>query len=281
MEQLSETRNALQQILSDEQMRSGVHLADYVAIGVPGVTVGEVPFNPSMHSVSAINPMSLNEWSTDQYHVKQVVPFKSLEMNVILHRDPADRQMPQWLESARQYKHYLASSLADAVFDAKQVGDEANYYIIGDTQDREENNWNVEYISGTEDPVEAARTIEDICLRGLTFIVSDFNRLPLEHNAGMNRSLAIKSNHPYEIEVPKAKFALPLGGDRELRTWKSKELKQYNDDLEEKNLAIEQRLLDLGLRVSHDSHQGLNSDGYNMSSVDAVLASQLRSIQQS
>jgi hypothetical protein len=274
MEDLPETRNALMQMLSDEQMRAGVHLADYVTVGAVGVPVGERIFDPHLHSVEDIDLM----WMTGMPHVEEVVPFKPLEMNVVLHRNPNDKRMPDWLKPLGAYKQEVASNVASAVFEAKQFGDEANYFVVGDTENESLTDWNAEIVRDTEDPEAASQAIADICLRGLTFVISDFNDLKIQNNSGVQRSVAIKVNHSLELEVPKVKAIIPFGGLKEVNASNKKQLAKFNEELERTHSDIRLGLGSAGLVVAQVVLDMNKSGSLNAQATDSVIAHAIQSV---
>jgi len=261
MSELAETRQAIFELRSSEQNNFGFHMGTDLAVGVPGIQVGEVPFDPARHPIAAIDPFSAMESMLDRPHVSEVMPYIPVDMNVILHRDPAERSLHSFLQPVRTHKQELAASLSAALMEAKQVSDGMHLYIVGDTDLPAPIEATSEAIVSTEDPQKAAETVAEICATGLSFVISDFNNLPLPPDPhSYEHTIGIKANHQLELEIPFIKRGPEwrLQGLQSVNTGNAKQVAAANEQLAHKHAGIEAHLGALGLvvaRVVYSNHQ--------------------------
>jgi hypothetical protein len=243
MAHLNETGQALFELRAAEPYSMGMHLGEQLSVGDLGVKVGEVPFDPSLHEPSDIDRMSMMGRVRGRPYVAQIVPFRPEEANVVLHNDPADQAWSGYLAPMWDYKRGLAVSLSDAISDAKQMGDTGTVYVVGDTT-RQTGLRHADYVRNTETPEKAADAIADICRRGLTFVISDFEALPLDRApAGyFGKTVAVKVNHKSELEIPANVGDYPLDGLEVVNTHNSKKLQAANDAIKRRHAELERRL---------------------------------------
>jgi hypothetical protein len=112
-------------------------------------------------------------------------------------------------------------------------------------------NYNFEVIDPEIGPEGITESISEICLKGLTFIVSDFKRFDLstQPKNKFGKTVAIKVNHPAELYIKPGKYTIPTGG-KPIKAWKPKELDPLNDDLRERNQVIIDGLESVGIKVA-------------------------------
>lgn len=279
---LPNTQYELQELRSNESMQYGMHVGYEVAVGVQGVEVGETPFNASHHTIDAINPLSIMESATDMPHVTQVMPYRPIELNVVVHQSPDDRLMPKYLQPIRSHKRQLANGIREAISESQQVMDRTNLYVVGDASSLDELNDGAEVIEGTEDHSIASQAIASICLRGLTFVISDFNTLKLDiPGANYRETVAIKANHAFELAFPANVGRITLGGLKEVNTRKPKELAKVNQGLLQKHTSIANSLSDAGLAVAKVVYNDALPMGTNFDAADASIAAAIRDITRS
>jgi hypothetical protein len=279
MSELLQTAQAMRELRSTQGRAFGMHYNEDVSIGTTGMIVGEMPFDPNRHDPSSINPLSFNEMVMGVPHVQMEIPRRPIEFNVVLHRDPNDRNLPEYLQPVREYKDELASGVAQSLHEAKQRSDKVNVFVIGDTERHPSDHWDIEAIEGTEDSETAARAVEDLCMRGLTFVISDFNRLPLDNkSAAFNRSIAIKANHALELALPADRGYLAVEGAEGVKTWKSKDLSRANAVLDERHADIRSHLGALGMEVVQVACNNDLDTRQNILQADAQIANSVRAL---
>jgi hypothetical protein len=279
--ELIETRHALIQLRSQRAARAGIHLAEKIAVGVPGVPVGHSMYDPNLHPGEAIDPSAAMEWATGLPHVTVRVPFRPEHINLVVHTDPAERLLPSYLQPVRKQKLELAQGLFKALSVTKMPTDKINYVVLGDPVSAEELEAESVYVPESESPEIAAKAVAELCVRGLTFVISDFNKLPLgQNNQIFQRTLAIKTNHKLELELPhtKRKVDLSVGSGRSIKLWKKNEVDKANQSLAIKHRGLRAFLGSLGMevaQVAHDNHQNVAD---NVTSADEAIASAVRNI---
>jgi hypothetical protein len=218
----SQTESALAELSANNNMRFGTHTRYDLASGVPGLIIGEQIYDPAKHLGSAINPMSFLAEVTGEQYVQQVLPSHSLDMKLII-----DRSARQEDPRITAYKARVGREVASAIHSALPgIGDNLHAYVLGNHEDDTE----AEFIEATSDPKTNAKMIADVCMGGLAFVISDFGRLPLAAQSDdSSEVIAVKVNHPFELALPANVGTISLGGLREVRTNKAKELTAYND----------------------------------------------------
>ena len=276
--QLHQTRQALFELRSLENQGVGMHLGANVAVGMPGLPIGEVMFDPSRHPASAIDPFSMMESLTGTPHVTQVMPYRPTEMNVVLHQND-ETVTADWLKPVHEHKRALAHGLVEALEESKQIPDRTNYYVVGAASNKEVLPNGAEIIGGTDSPEAAAQAVAEICLRGLTFVISDFENLPLGAvtSALYPRAIAIKANHQVELQIPANAGLLQLDGLGAVETWKVHKLQKKNKQLRHKHTQLEQGLGNAGLYVAQAVYSPQRTVGTNVQAADNSIARAIRS----
>jgi hypothetical protein len=273
MPRFAQIENALADLSANYPTKQGRHLGEGVKAGARGVTIGEVPFDPARHSPSKINPLALSSLITGEPHVTQAIPNRPIEANIIIHNDPKPNR-----RDIHQTKFALAETLADKISGSMPAfRDRVNLYLIGEeTDDRRLDKLGVEMVEGTDDPVKAAAVAADLCMNGLAFVISDFENLPIhELNHKFKGTIGIKTNHELDLDISSIagnKAVLSLGGSREVRLWKPKEVIAFNEKLQENDQLIESRLERVGIKVARVISSQSEYNGYNLRSADNSIA---------
>jgi hypothetical protein len=251
-----------------------------IAVGVPGIRIADVQFDPARHNVEAINHLSLHEMMIGLPQVTEVMPYRPVDMNVVLHQDPREKRMNKYVQPIRSYKRLLALQLQDAIAETRQVTDTANLFVVGDSSELSEVGYSAQVLDGTEHPEAAAEAVADICRRGLTFVVSNFDQLPLQSHNWFNgsRTVAVKANHEFELEIPAKVGAWPMGGLWEVDTHNKKHLRATNEDIARRQTVIAQQLGSLGLQTAHVTYRNSSTERMNIADADAQIASSIREI---
>lgn len=280
MARLPETTRAIASLRTDLTQEFGMHVGQTVMHGVPGLVVGEERFDPSRHPVSAINPLSMMELGLDSPmpYVRQVLPYKTLEMNVVVHDDSGDYEMPEWLEPVIGFRDSLAVDTKHSIEASKQVGDKVNLFVVGNPARPSLYGREAEVVKNTEQPEAAAQAVADIARSGLSFIISDFNRLPLHRvsQANFKRSVGVKANHPIELEFPANTGVWPLGGGASVDTGNRRELKSANKGLQKSHAQIAANIGQAGLAHLQVVYDNQFRSGLDREAFDRPLATILR-----
>jgi len=268
---LHETQTVLAEMAASQPQSFGTHGAVHPQTGVPGLAVGEVPYDMTRHPVTAINHGSLMANVTRVPYVRLTLPQRPLDVQVVTHHeagndDPRLAKLKGYL--ARQIKYAVEDSvpgMTDRVF-SYHIGDDADDFADFDT----------ELLPANGDPAYTAETVADLCHDGLTFVVSDFNRLPLQNvaNGWFPATVAVKANHALEMSVPD--MAMRLGGTREVR--KKKDAEYVNQRLAKYHAGITAGLETAGIPVAQVimdmNRSDLGQDGLN--AADGAIADALR-----
>jgi hypothetical protein len=158
------------------------------------------------------------------------------------------------------------------------IRDRVNCYVIGDDLELSQEllRLGANAIKGTEDPVVAATKTADLCMNGLAFILSDFERLPLEEvDHVFSRTVGIKVNHRYDINIDDLrgrKAVLGVGGSREIRLWKDRDVDSFNEGLEVHDEAIVERLKRIGISVARVISDQNEINGFSIKGADSQIA---------
>jgi hypothetical protein len=278
MAELFQTSQALQELSAEKSRRYGLHYAEQITVGSTGMIVGETPLDPVKHSPSAISPISFNEMVLGIPYVQIEVPKRPVEYNVVLHRDVAERCLHPYLQPVREFKTALTSGIARAIIFAKQPSDRVNVFHVGDASEPLSGPWHSETVRDTDEPEAAAKAVEDICMSGLTFVISDFNRLPVNSGNRIARGIAVKANHGIELEIPANVGEISVEGADSVRTWKPKELARANAVLTDMHTTIRQNLGSAGLQVVQLALNNQIEMPYNVRNADTEIASAIRAL---
>lgn len=204
------TEDALFDLQLERTQRAyGVHLNDEASSDI-GRRIGQVMFNPLEHTPAQIARFSMMGIITGEDFVDVNMPVTPLDMNIVAHyrKDNSDPIISN-------QKKKLMSSISEQIVDARPgITDRVAFYAVTETDEQIDDDFE---LIQTNDPKEAAQAIADLCLDGLTFVLSDFEGLPLEDiESVQQRAIGVKINAPLEKEVAKARGShLKLGGTRE------------------------------------------------------------------
>lgn len=291
MNRLPETQQAISQLAANRPLMFGMHDNDQLKIGVPGHVVAEIPFDPALHDPSAINPLSIWEDILGEPHVQQVIPSNPLAVNIVVHREgrdvsketagrkgsqPSSELQQELIVPVSDAKMQLASELREALLGARVPGDKIRSYFVGAPMTAGEAGGS--YKAETEEPEAASQAIAELCLKGLTFVISDFNRLRLrETGANKHGLVAVKVNHRLERELPSGVGVIAVGGLREVNTNRAARLEAANNDLAAKHTEIVRRLGQAGAQVA-SLMVGGREPGLDFLATDQALAQAVEQI---
>jgi hypothetical protein len=275
MPRFAQTENALADIAANFPSSRGRHFGDGIKAGARGVSIGEVAYDPSKHSPTKINPLSINGLITGEPFVPQVIPSRPIEANIIVHNDPRSNRKDLY-----RTKFSLAESLAAQISGSMPAfRDRVNVYLLGEEVElsRELGRLDAEKIDNTEDPVIAAQTTAELCMNGLAFVISDFENLPLyETGSRFRGTVGIKNNHQLDLDISSIagnRAVLSLGQAREVKLWKPKEVSSFNEALARHDQEVVGRLERVGMKIARVISSQSEYNGYNLKAADQSIAS--------
>ncbi|MCA9330138.1 hypothetical protein KDA11_05795 [Candidatus Saccharibacteria bacterium] len=260
--QLSHTGDALSEMRANVMHGSGVHPSSQLRIGGGGQYLGDMPFDPSIHEATDINPMSIMGMALDQPHVSVYRPEKPLQVNLV-----ADYRNMGGDQNISRAKRSVAHHLSDGIYDALySATDRLNTYVFGARQGEF-------FDSGTQEVIEE-EDIADLCLDGLTLVVSDFARLKLDsNNRSFESAIAVKVNHLLERQIPSKVGVIALSGGGEVNTNNARKLLAVNQELARQHQTAVQRLRQQGFKIaSIVARADLRPFGYDVDDADRQLA---------
>lgn len=281
MSLLPETNIALAEWNANRQRETGMHMGPRLAVGVPGQAVSEVQYDLIRHVGLRPNVMSLMGLVTGEEYIDTVMPAHPLDVNVVVHHDPAQKNLPQYLSPMALYKQRLGSEISTSI-DESLTGyaDRARVYVVGEPVKEELIDYGVDVIEGTADGRSAAEATAEICERGLTFVISDFNNFPLHEVASVDftDTVAIKANHEYEVELPANKGRMSMSGLKEVDTNNSNKLNKALAYQEAMNLEREDRLKAAGIVVARAVFKHAVLAGIDYRCLDDQIAGAVQTI---
>lgn len=268
---LPQTQAVLAEISANRQHEIGLHSALQVRAGVPGLDVGEMQFNPALHSPADINPLSVWGLVMGVPHVQLSVPHESLETRIIVQHE-AGHEDPRF----SYLKQRMAALLLESFEDSKlSVTDRVRTYHIGDVED-DLLEMGTELIPVRNNPEAAAKTVAELTQEGLSFVISDFNHLPLTELGKGNfpATVGVKLTHPSELPLKPGKGTVPLGGKRELDLGNPKQLAAYNASIEKLQAERVERLESVGIAVAQVvfDHTLESTYGLDVAAADKAIA---------
>lgn len=285
LESLNETQYELRQLRSSEQFGFGLHLGDELAVGGPGIPVSEITYDPSRHPVDAIDStalMSTLEGEGGMPYVTQVVPFRKVSMNIVVHNDysPEKRtRLPHYIRPIIEHQLILADSIKSSIDECAQYGDETQVHVIGKNNPYK-SRADVNFVHA-EDGEAFARQAAEIASRGLTFIISTYHNVPLRKlkEVAQERPLiAVKANHKLHLEYPADVGDLPTDNGKMVNTNDPKELAAVNDGVKQNHQLLEHAIKRSGLALARIVYLPGMPQGFDIKKADKSLASALSSL---
>jgi hypothetical protein len=281
MVRLEKTAAALYDLLGGPEVRFGQHITNTVVAGQYGLAVGETMLDPTVHDMGDMNPFALTPMmlEDDIPYVDLNMPYRSVELNVIVDDDSAKPLRHEWLRPMKEYRQTLAKTLVSEIEDSKQPEDVVNLHVIGSPSDPESYGRGVN-IQETKSPEESAKVAAEICRNGIAIIISNFMELPIGQSETdrFSQLIAVKANYPIELSYPANSGVWSLGGTASIDTNNSKELRAKNVKLAEFHQSIVRRLVAKGAHIAHVVYDPNFSDGFNKQDVDFKLAQSVREL---
>jgi hypothetical protein len=211
-------------------------------------------------------------------HVRVAVPERPLHVTVVTHHRSAGKSDFYQMNAARQR---LAGELSGAISESLPgITDRAWSYAIGEAVE-ESIESDVEIIRSNGDPLAEAKTIEELCQNGLTFVISDFLALPLDIS-DHSTTVAIKANHSFDLALPAGFGSLPTNvGGGEVNTDKPKDLGRVNQAQLEKHQQTVARLEAAGIAVAQVLFNWIDypREGFDIEAADQHIAGAILELQ--
>lgn len=196
---LEQTSYALEEYVVDRGLIAGIHGSTQTQIGGKGRVISDAPLHPSTLDLTAIDPFSIDSIAFGQLNVTRTIPDKRLNVSVIVQADRS-KDHPGIIAA----KSRLAETLMDTL-DASMPHrrDRVLSYYLG-ADELSINGEDIEALPYSDDPGVNAKTIAEVCQDGLTFVIGDFKRLQFDttQRRMLQAAVAIKLNHPFELEIP-------------------------------------------------------------------------------
>lgn len=269
---LRETERAFADLAANSMFSLGQHTDGRPRTGVDGIYIGTSQFDPARHSATDIDPISLMGVATGEDYVRDILPGKPLMLNLVV--DNSRRIEHAGVTAA---KERLATDLATAIEHALPgMTDRLFPYVIGEPKTSA-------LPAGTEKLNTDALTLRSLgrlAASGLTFVLSDFNRVQLDTSmpGRLANLIAIKVNHPAERVIPAGVGMISLGEFEEVNTNKPKQVKDVNQKLEAKHLRITSDLEQAGASVVSIITAPNGKAPYDTRTADRDLAGAIRRI---
>jgi hypothetical protein len=274
MNALPETSRVIFDKSSIYDFGAGLHTTERQRPGDFGALVGYENFDPARHRIDQIDHTSELEDVFDVPQVQIVLPYNRLNLNVMLNigNEPT---LPKYLQEVIDGKLRLTTNLTEALVGAKQIGDRARLLVMGET---------VQYAGlpsavnvPTRDGSSVQRTIQDQAGRAfLNFWVSGFSGV--DPNVRVPKTVAVKANHPLELELPPNVGIVSLGGLKECDTDKPKQLKATNKELSERHEEALKKLASMGLTIVEVVYDSSHALGFDSKKLDRELAKAVRAV---
>jgi hypothetical protein len=277
MLRLEKTSAALYYLMGDNTRQFGQHLRTDIVVGQPGINVGETMFDPTLYDSSAINPLAITPMllGTDMPYADLRVPYAPVELNVVVEDNSGSRMKHEWIEPIVECKRTIGTELVRLIEDAKQPADSVKLHVVGAPSDLSAYGRHDVTVIETNTSEESTRAVAEICRKGISFIISNFERLPLDEMKDINfrNIVGIKVNHPLEIAYPANTGVWTLSGLKEVNTNNPKKLDEINEKLMAKHLDIVRRLGSKSVRMAKVVYDDSYRSGLNVAEIDRELSS--------
>lgn len=285
MAEFVHTQNALADLAANRYLGVGLHRGVTTVASSIGSVIRHAPLNPSEGHMSAdIDPMAWEEDIIDIPHVALTTVRNPLQVNVVTHlRNPKSE-----ITNVNDKRNLLARHISEALANARPGrNDQVWQYAVGEAAN-EGKGPEVEVISTNGNPRKDAKTIADICQEGLTLVISDYLRLPLESQpkSYFPQTVAIKANHPTDLKIMEGVGPVPTGysdpsrrrgifrlaGGGEVDTENESEVAEVNASLRRLHKGTIARLRASGIAVATLTLNPESQNGYEERAADMAVA---------
>lgn len=225
---LNKTEQALQELYAHTYRNPGMHTYPEQRVAADGLDLGSQDFDAERHEAHLIDPLSAMEEVFETPQVRLVLPNKPIIATIIM-----DKRVQDVNQRIADSKLRAIQEIGSLIYDSTAPLDFVFNKAVLETGSSDE---------------EDQKDVIDETNQGLGIIVSDFSRFDFKKGEFGNRSdvLAVKVNHPIELEVPANVGRLVLGGIWEINTDNADELADYNQALAERHAAIMENIRNAG-----------------------------------
>ncbi len=265
---LHRTNQAMTELAANSPYGAGVHFADHVRAGADGLVIGETELNYALHDPGDVMHDSIMAEVTGLDYVPITIPQHPVHVNMVVDRNVDRGDSPEIAEA----KTWAIDRVQAEIRDSRPDGNDtvSLFYIDGEGLFRP---------TEGEEPITSPEDLLEICGRGLTFVVSDFNRLGSAAFTGQTLDrpvVGVRVNHAAELGVPPGKGTIDVGGGAELNTDNPEQLAAFNDALAEYHSGVDAELARAGLLVARIAVQPWVPGGLDMPQVDEAIAAQVK-----
>lgn len=262
----------------------GVHKSDIIRTGTSGQKVIEIPFDPNKHTPDKINPLSIMGMVIEEPYVTKVRPRYPLIANLVI-----DRSKEQSAPGIIAAKNLVASGIRKAIAEAMPgVSDKLHQYVIGEPMSEDLGDYDLETLELNGDKQKFAVSLAELCMSGLSFVISDFESLPIDQlpqrrfgKGNFSSAVGIKINHPAELDISSTqgyRATLPLFGKREVNLKHADEVEDFNKVLSEHHDRVIDRMNAAGFAVAQVVYNPEFSMGFDPNLADRQISSAIERI---
>jgi hypothetical protein len=210
---LLETQHSIAELATSHKA-VGMHNTGQLVVGGQGYKAAELAFDIDLHEPEDIDPFSLVGMMSGEPQVTEVMPEKSLDVNVILHRDPMEDEKEKGGHADEIFwaRKTLMHAVGQAITSSLLYNDRARFYVVGQ-RDPDLIGREGIYIPETEDPVDASEAISKLCTGGLNIVMGTFARLRLENTpkGTFKTTVGVKTNHILDRKLGRNMGEWPTG----------------------------------------------------------------------
>lgn len=273
-----ETSAALRELGATTTYGIGVHTHPTIAVGVPGLTLGDVQFNPAKHDFLDVNHFSLMGEATGDLHVTEVLPNRPLNLNIV-----TDLGSIWDARVVTRRKAQAARDIGEGILAAMpSLTDRATTYTVGDSPRNPARSGETRLVSLDEARESGrAESVAALAPEGPLVVFSDFIHLPLEEHVTEDVArnvLAVKINHPFERKIPANIGVLALNAGYDLDTSKKRQLARANARLDDRHAGVMARLENAGITVVDIILDPKQPGGFDQHYADVRVAEGLKAL---
>ncbi|HUA13100.1 MAG TPA: hypothetical protein VL989_01205 [Candidatus Sulfotelmatobacter sp.] len=266
---LAATTDALANLVTNSPILWGEHDHPKSSVGFSDFPLYHRPFDPELDDPSNIDHSSYDSIVMDEPHVAIIHPPRQLDIRVV-----AEQRVPTSLDERfglGAARNGLNIAIARALEESLPgVTDEALLFSVGSAAARDQD---FEVLTHSDDPEEQADLIRGLSHDGLTIVLSSFLRLDPKKLKSNQPMIAIKTNAPWDLELPKAGLVIRSGkGLGEVDLSDDRQRGEANRLLIKEDQRVVDSLLTAKIAVARAVFDKSSPDGVNWPRVDASIA---------